>query len=544
MTAIRRIGNLSAMTGKNVAEFAQVYAKAINVGVTNEVAESFETMGVPLRKVIAELRGLSFEEVFDMISERQITAEHLNAALESLTSNGGKFAGATERLSQTFSGLASTLGDNVNMALRRFGEELLPQIKPVLEKLIDLVEHAAPSFQRLGYMLGRWLSDTVNDDVLPALDEFILRIPELRVHLEYLLNKVLDVVDGVMALPRAIQRFGNQLYGYLNYDFDWEGAGKWVDRVERANSAETKRDRELAQLRERMEDERAWAEEQRVMNKKAAEERGAARAEEREAQAAAKRANDERLRGVMLEAEARRKAAQEERQLMEENQRRWENYQDRRRNWERKKAEEVYSGKSLRTQERMLRNEGQQLGVRNVNPETIRARLDELAEQGAKSNEREIAQLERLLEKWDELIARTKSYAATRRENEITLRADALESLGYGRSADYLRERLDTEKRIEELKSQGYSEREAKEMEAAESRVRKFAELQEKINNTRVEFVQSFQAAEGGGGVSYRIGGSQLDETKKTNAFLKRMEQEVKEVVRKMAASSPMAVLG
>ena len=245
MTRLRQIGNLSAMTGKSMRDIAQVYAKAMNVGVTNEVAESLETMGIPIRKTIAELQGISFEEVFDKISKRVLAAEHLNAALETLTTTGGKFDGATERLSQTFDGLASTLDDNVNMALRTFGEQLLPSITPVLQNMIRLVDEAMPHVERLGMVFGEWIGARVEDTVVPALDRLILQLPELGTQARWLMEDIQAMADKLLMIPNALEDIGNAFKRWSLikvaegvYSMGGDKARRWADRVMKNNKTQ------------------------------------------------------------------------------------------------------------------------------------------------------------------------------------------------------------------------------------------------------------------------------------------------------------------
>ena len=54
-----------------------------------------------------------------------------------------------------------------------------------------------------------------------------------------------------------------------------------------------------------------------------------------------------------------------------------------------------------------------------------------------------------------------------------------------------------------------------------EAKVRQAGELQQKLQSSRVEFIQSHQAAQGGGGVSLRLGGSQLEESRKHTKYMR-----------------------
>lgn len=550
MLRLRQIGNLSAMTGKSMRDIAQVYAKAMNVGVTNEVAESLETMGIPLRKTIAELQGISFDEVFQKISKRMLSAVHLNAALESLTETGGKFDGATQRLSQTFDGLASTLDDNVNAALRTFGEQLLPQVKPIMEKLIALVDEAMPSIERLGVMFGEWLGRKVDDTVVPAIDELILRLPEVGVQMEYMVAKAQEFADKLLLVPNALADMGKAFKRWSlvrvaswNHGMQGEAAQRWADRVMAADSPEKRRNERLAEMREAAQQARSWAENQRKQRAAEAEARDADRAADQEKVAAIKKAEDARRKADMEADERAREKAAKDAKLMEENQQRWENYKDRRRRYEEAVAKKAHDGLSIRGQERSLVRQARAEGVTGeVSPESIRRRLDELAKAGAKSNEQEIARLERILHAWDALTERKEKYARTRAEDMTELRISAMRAVGNTRGADKLQQQLDMARRVEELRNAGASKRAAEEQAMMEAKVRQAGELQQRLQSSRVEFVQGHLANVGGGGVSLRLGGSQLEESRKHTKYMRDIYNYLKDM-RGKGENSGFAVL-
>ena len=72
-----------------------------------------------------------------------------------------------------------------------------------------------------------------------------------------------------------------------------------------------------------------------------------------------------------------------------------------------------------------------------------------------------------------------------------------------------------------------------------EAKVRQAAALQRQMQSARVEFIQSHQAAQGGGGVSLRLGGSQLEEAKKHSKYLR----DIHNCLKNQRRSSNVAVL-
>lgn len=222
--------------------------------------------------------------------------------------------------------------------------------------------------------------------------------------------------------------------------------------------------------------------------------------------------------------EEHRKAEEAAAAHQEENRKRRDNYYDRKSTYNRNRAEEAYEKKSIPAQEKQLRQDAQAAGYwGEMNPEAIRARLDELARQDAKANEDSIAALERILELQGELANRKAKYQEQRATDMQELRIQALELAGRKRAADALREELELQQRITELRERGATKKQATEQATMEAKMREAAEQRARIQAARVEFIQGFQANVGGGGASFRLGNSQLQESKKHGRLLKEI---------------------
>lgn len=147
VTVIRKLGDIASVSGKPLKELAFLYAKVQNSGLSNEVAESLEMQGVPIRKLIAEMRGISFEAVFKGISKRRFNLSDLDAALDKLTGAGGLLENMTLRQSQTFSGMLSTLIDGFNALAVELGTPINAAMMPVMQELTAYLESIAPQVQ-------------------------------------------------------------------------------------------------------------------------------------------------------------------------------------------------------------------------------------------------------------------------------------------------------------------------------------------------------------------------------------------------------------
>lgn len=71
-----------------------------------------------------------------------------------------------------------------------------------------------------------------------------------------------------------------------------------------------------------------------------------------------------------------------------------------------------------------------------------------------------------------------------------------------------------------------------------EAKVAQAQQLQTQLQNSRVEFVQSHLAAQGGGGTSLRIGGSQLEEAKRHTDLMREIRTALNKVKDKVTAGN------
>lgn len=79
-------------------------------------------------------------DMIEKISEGEVSFEEVKAAMAGMTGEGGKFFNLMEKQSQSLAGQWSNLKDQISLTARSIGEELLPYLKPVVEKLIEIAQ--------------------------------------------------------------------------------------------------------------------------------------------------------------------------------------------------------------------------------------------------------------------------------------------------------------------------------------------------------------------------------------------------------------------
>lgn len=138
---LRMLGDISAGVGMDklpqlILAFGQV--KAIT-HLTGMELRQFSEAGVPLLGALATQFGKTEQEILDMVSAGEIGFADVQKALGSMTEEGGKFFNLMDRQSTSLGGMWSNLNDQMSLTARTIGEQLLPVLKPVVEKLIEIM---------------------------------------------------------------------------------------------------------------------------------------------------------------------------------------------------------------------------------------------------------------------------------------------------------------------------------------------------------------------------------------------------------------------
>lgn len=139
LPTLKMLGDISAGVGMDklpqlTLAFGQVQAAT---KLTGAELRQFSEAGVPLLGALADKFGKTEAEIIEMVSAGEIGFQDMKDALSVLTAEGGKFNDLMSRQSTSLGGLWSNLKDQISLTARVMGTELLPYLKPVVEKLIE-----------------------------------------------------------------------------------------------------------------------------------------------------------------------------------------------------------------------------------------------------------------------------------------------------------------------------------------------------------------------------------------------------------------------
>ena len=193
LTKIGDMGSAFGVQEDALVEMTRQFSQVQQAGVAyTEDLNILADRGIPIYQALAEATGSTVAEVKKMASEGKITAEVYNAAIDSMAATT---QGAMDAQSQTFSGMMSTLQDNLTKLAGLLTEQLFNAVKGVLDVMLPLIEAFVSAYAESGS-----LSEAFASVLGPALEEMGIKVDGLKLVWETFTNFLNDVYNS-MILP-------------------------------------------------------------------------------------------------------------------------------------------------------------------------------------------------------------------------------------------------------------------------------------------------------------------------------------------------------
>ena len=193
---LTKIGNMGSAFGvqeDSLVEMTRQFSQVQQAGVAyTEDLNILADRGIPIYQALADATGSTVAEVKKMASEGKITAEVYNAAIDSMAATT---EGAMAAQSQTFSGMMSTLQDNLTKLAGLLTEQLFNAVKGVLDVFLPLIEAFVSAYAESGS-----LSQAFASVVVPALENVGVNVEWLQKIWDTFTNFLNDVYNS-MILP-------------------------------------------------------------------------------------------------------------------------------------------------------------------------------------------------------------------------------------------------------------------------------------------------------------------------------------------------------
>lgn len=137
---LRMLGDVSGGNATSLQFMARAFGQISSLGrlQAQDLLQLVNAGWNPLNEIM-ETTGETMEQVRKRMQDGQVSADEVREALVKATSEGGRFNGMMERMSETLAGRWSTLKDNFELLALQFGEILLPLFELILKRLQEIV---------------------------------------------------------------------------------------------------------------------------------------------------------------------------------------------------------------------------------------------------------------------------------------------------------------------------------------------------------------------------------------------------------------------
>lgn len=163
-TYLQQLGDIASGDKNKLGGLSVVFGQIASAGkMSGQDLIQFINQGFNPLKELEKMTGKTYAELQDMMSKGQIGFDAVAAAINHATSEGGAFAGMSDKLSQTVSGKFSTLVGNIQQKAVDLFEKIKPAISGLLDLFIAIVPPIASAlegiFSAVGSVIGflvRW----------------------------------------------------------------------------------------------------------------------------------------------------------------------------------------------------------------------------------------------------------------------------------------------------------------------------------------------------------------------------------------------------
>ena len=141
MPSLKMLGDLSLGNAEKMQSLSLAFGKVHSEGkLTGVTLKQMIVAGFNPLQEIADKTGASMDALKDQMEKGELSFNLVKAAMESATSEGGRFHNAMKEASQTGAGLFSTMEDNWNATVTKFGGAFVNAAKGGISKVIETLQ--------------------------------------------------------------------------------------------------------------------------------------------------------------------------------------------------------------------------------------------------------------------------------------------------------------------------------------------------------------------------------------------------------------------
>ena len=137
-----RLGDIAAGLKIPLGDLVYLYGTTMAQGrmFTMDLRQ-FQGRGIPMTEELAKVMGVAKNEVAGLVTAGKVGFKEMEAAIQSMTSSGGKFSGLMEKQSKTISGQMSNLEDSIEQMFNEIGKSAEGAISGAISVAANLVEN-------------------------------------------------------------------------------------------------------------------------------------------------------------------------------------------------------------------------------------------------------------------------------------------------------------------------------------------------------------------------------------------------------------------
>ncbi len=187
----RLLGDTAGGNAQKLDSITRGFTKAMLKGkVDLESLNMIAEAGVPIFTELSNEIGVSSKEMFKMVTAGEVTTDQLTNTFKTMTSEGGIFFKGMEIASKTLTGKLSTLKDNLSLTAATIGTQLLPTIKPLLDRAI-----------KIAGAMREWINqnkELINQNIQMVFSNISLAVQTLIKWIRPLVEVIIKVVQELV----------------------------------------------------------------------------------------------------------------------------------------------------------------------------------------------------------------------------------------------------------------------------------------------------------------------------------------------------------
>lgn len=140
LPTLQKIGDVAAASGGDIKDLGLIFGQVRSAGkLTGERLLQLQERGIPILEQLARQYGSTEAEARQMVTDGKIGFKEFEQAFDSLSKKGGFAFQGMETASKDWSGVTSTLQDNISDLTGELGKELLPVLTKLVKNLTVVI---------------------------------------------------------------------------------------------------------------------------------------------------------------------------------------------------------------------------------------------------------------------------------------------------------------------------------------------------------------------------------------------------------------------